>query len=749
MEDLYMDDKTLPDRQEFKVVGREDIPNVLAYSLATGAAEFPRDFTHPDVLFAKVLRSNHGACRVTIKDTSKAEALPGVKAVITWDDPEIQAIPPYGSYVGFPPLTTTAALSDVAEMEGQEIGVAVAAESEELCDEALKLIDVDWETLPCETDVAAAAQPDAPVLQRDVSPKSNVFHEDKIEEGDVEAGFAEADHITEYTIATPSSTAYCPEPITITANWVQMPGTTEGKTLMYWANDQIQLVSQSVFSAGLGMTFDKIINNSMIQGGSFGTRGIGRRIWFLAAILSKRTGRPVRMENSRQDEFVDLQQAWGRGRIKIGYKKDGTLTAVEGNFLASCGARGSFPMGMTMWPFINTKCRNIRSSTKQVFTSTPKQAASRGVGQGLVPVATTMSRIAGELGMDETEVYLKNWGSEPSLRMCIEKGKEMFKWDEKWHPPGTKKLPNGKMHGMCVIGRPSHGHGGFVNKIDLKIKNDGKVYMPISSPAIGTHCAEACAMVVAEELGARPEDIVVQYSPYATGEIGQGASDGGATATWVARRAAIRLKNNLLNFLSKEIGFTPEELDIKDSLVYLKAHPEKNFKFNAFNTWTHYIEAGSYEGKCSFWESGTTMNAMFCEVEVDIETGKLEITNWTTVADAGKVIRPQSFLGQVDGNIYWNTSSGLCEEAVYDKATGVQLNANSIDYKIPILADMPPIDKHIIETRLAHGCYGATGIGEEQWDQSILIGAVHNAIGKWIESQPITPDKILKALGKG
>ena len=254
----------------------------------------------------------------------------------------------------------------------------------------------------------------------------------------------------------------------------------------------------------------------------------------------------------------------------------GTITLQEkGNILR---------MGMTPAPisgFRTTRCANIKNVVKGVYTNTMQW----GPYPGAIPFETTVAfcKIADVLGMDPTEVALKNCHTpEPSLKLCIEKGKAAIGWDQKWHTPGTKRLPNGKMHGMAFTYRETARHSGSSYTCMINIRADGKVYLPYKGPLRGVFCEDACALVVAEELGARPEDVIVRYDPEAPGTTLGGGLDGGPGATWVAKEAAIDAKAALLRNAALELRAKPEELDTADSQVYFKAKPEKRYNFGLF-----------------------------------------------------------------------------------------------------------------------------------------------------------------------
>jgi xanthine dehydrogenase molybdenum-binding subunit len=247
-------------RTEFKVVGRRDIPQRLASHICSGFAKYDSDILLPNMLFGKVMRSPYGHARIKSMDTSKAEALEGVKAVIRWDDPEIKAMGTIPIYLGLGGVYPNEwVLDSEARHEDDEVGVCVAAETEELCDKALKLIadTIEWEVLPCITDCLDADKTGAPIIRPDLTPGSNLWKEDKWEEGDVATGFAAATHIVEYDIAFNQMCNYYPQPASFTSKWEQSDASSEGKTL-YMTGCDMRRQNTDAPRKVFGLSEDKI-----------------------------------------------------------------------------------------------------------------------------------------------------------------------------------------------------------------------------------------------------------------------------------------------------------------------------------------------------------------------------------------------------------------------------------------------------------------------------------------------------------
>jgi CO/xanthine dehydrogenase Mo-binding subunit len=472
------------------------------------------------------------------------------------------------------------------------------------------------------------------------------------------------------------------------------------------------------------------------------------------------------MAHSRRDDF-DVGSQNATYHVKIGFTKDGMLTAAQGQILANFGTRGgTWAFGaQSMDIFRATKCKNIKDDGQRVFTNTARSASGTDHPFSWHILTTALWRVADALKMDPIEVALKNChGPEsqddsnplPSLQLVTEKGKQAIDWANKWHLAGTKKLPNGRMHGIAYRWHDAPRHAHATYSCHLNIKTDGKVYMPVRGPHRGPFCEEAWRFVVAEEVGAKLEDVIVDFDPNASSTAVGGGTDAGGSSTWAAKEAAIDLKQLLLNIAAGSLKLKPEDLDTKDSTVFVKADPTKSYPFSEFVTQLIGKDmAVTYTGKppnsISFgsgYRKLATMHALFCEVEVDPETGAVDVTNYVVAHDVGKAIRPSSIEGQIEQQVIMTTGLARTEDWIWDKATGVLLNGNDLEYKLTTILDAPAIQPIIVETRSELGCYKATGTYHQVLDRGIIACAVQNAIGKWIDDLPITPDKVLAALGK-
>ena len=456
-----------------------------------------------------------------------------------------------------------------------------------------------------------------------------------------------------------------------------------------------------------------------------------------------------------------IQKGWnnycGPGEHSFGFGSSGQKRS---------SSNGSFGGGAYS-PFNTTRCVNLKSETQSAYTSSGKVTGSQTSPYDWDAMTIADQTIAEKLGMDPTDVALKNVhgpssqkdpGVPPSLVQCIEKGRKAMNW--KWHPAGTKILPDGRMHGLSFRYALSPRHAKQPYTATVTIQADNKVYVPLKGPWIGVYAADACALVVSEELGAKVEDVILLYDNKALFTPVGGGSDGTSASAWVMKEAAVACKKALLELAAvhRELRCKPEDLDTKDTMVYLKKDPSKAWPFGKFiadeGFGDHDLDiAATFFGRPpeTTWSLGgkvlDVMNTSFCEVAVDPETGGVEVTKFVVVCDPGKVLRMTSFEGQLHQAMFFGQGGGLSEEWIYDKPTGVKLSTNMFEYKKPTILDFGPIETYAVETRSGNACYGGTGISHCMAAPLLPVCAVANAIGKWI-APPVTPDKVLKALGK-
>lgn len=797
-----------------------------AHDRVSGQAQYTRDVAFPGMLYAKILTSPYAHARIAAMDTSRAEALTGVRDILRYDDPDIAKDAGAGTDLGMAYSIRT--LPGTSDFFQHPMGVAVVAESEEICDRALRLIDITWEERPFILDMEEAAKPDAPKIVTEAQRMmafgnnrnaGNVILTEQREIGNVEEGFAQADKIIEYTIRREMNSPAGVEGMACVAHW-------KDGFLDLWvhhqSNPQGNLSSQPMGMFGFGMGnatpsfthWSKITVTFPYQGSWFGGLAwLAYSTLFvrLAAVLARRAaGRPVKLLYDESNFYCGGDET-GTYTCKVGAKKDGTITAYHWHML---GARN--PAVDKTWEC--TRIPNIRGTQVWPFTNRGHQACFRHGAASCIPHNVMFDRVAAEFGLDPTEVALKNDGCQGhdwewvtqyqkengfpqrhSLKEVIEMGKAAIDWDRKWHPPGARRLPNGRYHGMGFTSvNEWHWGAGMmsfaVNSFACLIFREGKVTIVGTRCDMGVDSESAYRHCVAAELGLKYEDVLVQgqrsdNSAYCLAQ--PAGSAGTVNATHQLVLAARELKQKLLERAAAPMpGFMmmggqaasrkPEDFDIRDSMVFEKANPDRKRpvaavagggfmgsnpiivhpEVNPLTTMMSSMSPGQSSspgqppspGQMPGMQQVYVMSrqAHFIEVEVDPETGFVEVTRIVCVNDVGHLFNRQGAEAQQYGGAVMGIGKSATEEKIYCPRTGVGLNLDLINYHIGTMNDYPVVTCLLNESHLGYGTYGANGIGENIGASlaAITSSAIYNATGKWVESYPITPDKVLRALGK-
>jgi len=789
-------------KEEYSYVGQRGVLRKDGYEKVSGKAVFTRDVILPGMLYARYLTSPYANARILSMDTNKAEAYPGVRYVLKYDDPEIAEIEvsTYATPVWY--------LGNRAYYWGQTVGVVVAADTEQIAEEAVKLIDVEWEELPFILDQEDALKPGAILV--DERKEDNVIpfgYASPIHvSGDVEAGFAEADGTVNFVGRKAFTYGAGAEPMSCLAKW-------DGK-LELWFHSQCPGTWRQQLAAWFEVPLSDVLVHAVYGGCQWGQWNWCTNEFVtlpvISTILAKRTGKPVKIMYTRQDEFGAGQMDCANHYGKVGYKNDGTITAVESTtYFANLG------LGPYEHLVENTCIPNLYIYGPIGRVNKPPVGAIRcEQSANSFHLCMVNDYVADALGMDPTEVALKNDGAEgkdinylsqfkrdhgfpdrDSLKECIDVGKAALDWDSKWHTPGARQLPNGRMHGIGFTWDHEWQDCCGDSSIGLAINKDGSVSLMSQVADVGINHRSSLCQIAAEELGLLYEKVSFLNRAHETVTFELEPPEGSAAFTsqnWAVKEAARKAKASLLEFVTQDFetvsGWgghpglrsnpaffpdkTPEELDIKDGVIFEIANPENSKTIEEVAGRTGYggLSAGSgghapgifvwqfvaqpakADTTCDFYHHWMCRQANFLEVEVDTETGEIFITKAIPVNDVGKAISPETCEGQQYGGVYWAITRGMLEEEIWDPLTGVQLNADYLDYKVAGIKDVPYdcIVCKLVETGLGWGAYGSAGIGEVPGTQMPFnIGpAVYNAIGKRIEDYPITPDKVLRALGK-
>ena len=764
-------------REDFRVVGKHNLPGKVSMALATGLAKYGVDYVLPNMLHAKFLRSPYGNARVLSVDTSMAKALPGVVDIVTWEDEDIKMLRPEGR-----PW-----LDDYADKEGVEVAVIVVAENEDICEQALSLLDVKWDVLPHVVDILKGKEPDSPVVRpkdklyptpglrgpADDQRNGNVTYAEKID-GDVDKAMSESDNVLEFSLMLPSFASHMPNPAASVSWWTHEP----------YRDVEILHIEGAVQRLANILPMYKIpieqtIQEGLFQGGKYCDWGM-RRSQEITPLLARRTGRPVRCTETREETF-DFLMNQRYMYVKIGYSNEGEITAIDDYSVADGGIHGTVSFATSgdqrygPYPFL--KCLNIRQRMDVVDSNRGRMFLS-GQHCPFNWDSSTMAiyLVAEKLGKDPMDIARLNlhgpdsqedMNPVPSFDECLDTGRRLLNWSS--HPSGAKRLPDGRYHGSAFRFQqsPRHAVSGYECKLELR---KGKVFLPTQGPVTGIFAVECNVMVIAEELGIEYDDVEVEFDYREAFTPVGGGSDGSTASAWAMKECVHEFKKLIIEAAAREAehpfppamkgpmswqgenplkGHKADELDLNGGRVFLKSDPSVGLPVK--HAVTQYVVA-TYTGRpptaiwSYFGKKLDTMNTAFCEVAVDTETGEVEILRFSVAADVGKVLRPTSLESQVDQVMYFSQGCQLLEEYVFDERTGVKLNNNMIDYKKPTMLDVPLVEKAFLETRAGNAVYGASGISHSLANTHLAIIAIHNAIGVWVDP-PATPDRVLNALG--
>ena len=751
------------------VVGKS-LPKKDAPDKATGKAVYTGDIRLPGMLRGKILGSPHPHARILSIDTRDAESLPGVHAVITAKDvPDV----PYG--VSPARYDEHVLAIDRVRHIGDEVA-AVAAVDDETAERALALIRVEYEVLPPVFTVEEALAPGAPLLH-DEHPR-NIGTEIQHDFGDVEKAFAEADLVREDVFHGQRAMQNPLEPHVSLAS-VE----TDGRITLWTANQAPHYV-QHQLSRVLGQPMGRIRVIKPAMGGGFGGKAEATSLDFCSVILSQRTGRPVLMEYSRSETY-----SHGRGRhaqvikLKTGVRKDGKLLAVHADITLDGGAYTSYGIITAYYSgvMLTTPYRlpNFRFDGKRVYTNLPACGAMRGNGtpQPRFAFESQLDLIAADLGIDPIELRRKNaleaddrtvnefQITSCEFKQCLDLVEERSGWKKK-----RGSLPFGKGIGVacgCFIsgaGYPIYRSSFPHSSALVRWSEDGtSATVFAGAPDIGQGSDTVLCQMAAEELGLEYEDVGIVSSDSALTPTDLGAYASRITyfAGNAVQRAAADAKRQVADVLAAEWGVPADRLLFEAGGV---RSPDGTRKCSiqeaaalAFCKRGPIVGKGEYSppplgGKFKGAPIGTSPAYSFCaqvaEVEVDVETGTVRVTDFYDAHDCGTVINPMALHGQVEGSLVMGMGESLWEEVVHKN--GRIVNANFHDYLIPTAADAPRIRSFVVKSYDPGGPFGAKEVGEGASlpVMGAVANAVANAIGVRITDLPITPERVLRALGK-
>ncbi|MCZ6659617.1 MAG: xanthine dehydrogenase family protein molybdopterin-binding subunit [Gammaproteobacteria bacterium] len=733
--------------QEFKVVGSRP-PRPDGLDKVTGRALFGADTFAPGQLVGRILRSPHAHAKIRKIDTSRAEKLKGVKAVITSRDlPDLTN----GNRGNFDILENCMA-RDRALYDGHAVA-AVAAIDEQTARKALKLIKIDYKILPHVTDVDKAMAADAPIVQphiRHDDKPSNIANVSEFGHGDVDAGFDQADVVIEKSYLTEQAHQGYIEPHACLAS-VGPDGQGE-----LWVTTQGHFTFRNVCASLLGMDIAKLKVTSSEIGGGFGGK---THVWMepVALALSRKANRPVKLVMTRDEVFKASGPTCSTSiDVKIGAKKDGTVTAASATLRYQDGAYpGPWGMlgAMTSWACYDFE--NVKSVAYDVLVNRPKVTAYRAPSAPMAAFAveSTMDLLAKEIGMDPVEFRIKNAAKEGTrasygptygpigIGPTLEAVKK--------HPHMKAKLGKNQGRGMAC---GFWFNFGGQTCTDLNIGVDGTVNLTIGTVDVGGSRA-SMSLIAAEELGIPYERIKCNVAD--TASLGHNDTTVGSRGTFSSGMATIFAARDAIDEMKERAAkaweIEVEDVEWRDGCAHAKGVAHSNLapmslkEIAAASPTTGGPIAGHNEVVAD--GAGVSFASHICDVEVDPETGFTKVLRYTVVQDAGKAIHPDYVEGQFQGGAAQGIGWALNEEYVYGEDGRLQ-NASFLDYRIPVCSDLPYIDTVILEIPNPNHPYGIRGVGETSIVPPLAaIGnAVSNAVGVRLNHVPMSPPRILKAI---
>jgi len=789
-----------PETQPWQLVGKPEA-KVDAIKLVQGKPAFAADFERRGLLYAKVLHSPHAHARIRRIDASRARMLPGVAAVLTWQDIPRVVYSTAGQSHPIPGPLDAFSLDNKVRFVGDRVAF-VAAETEEIAEQALQLIEVEYERLPDLLDPAQAMQPGAPILHdepeyvnfAESDPSRNLAAHIRIDIGDVETGFAEADYVFEGDYEVPKVQQAHIEPHVVLTYW------DEDDRLVIRTSTQVPFHARRILAPVLGLPVKRIRVIKPRIGGGFGAKQ-EVLIEDVAAHLTIATRRPVLYEYTREEEFIASRSRHPmRVHMKTGVKKDGTITANAMYALSDTGAYGCHALTVTgntghkaMALYVGDgpyrQKPNIRFYADVVYTNHPPAGAYRGYGvpQGYWPVERHMEKIARQLGLDPIEFRLKNtvragelhpfstaWseGREPrpetietcGLEECARQGKASIGWDQKfanltWHSPDPSRPYLKKGIGVALVMQgtaiPYLDMGGA----SIKMNDDGSFNLLVGATDLGTGSDTVLAQMAAEVLGVPLDDIIAyssdtDFTPFDKGAYASSTTYiSGAAVVKAAEIVAERIKTRAARMLSVkspnvESSLKPTDIRLANRRAIAPDGRSVGLAEIALDA-LHQEDQEQIMGVASYMSpvSPPPFAAQFAEVTVDTQTGQVRVDKLVMAVDSGVIVNPLTASGQIEGGMTQALGYAVCEEMRYDER-GNARERDLREYHIFRADEMPELETIFIETFEPSHPFGVKAVAEIPMDgvAPAVGNAVLDACGANIDDNPITPEKVWRVL---
>lgn len=755
-------------KSEFSVIGKS-LPRVDAGDKCTGRTKYADDLRLPRMVYGKILPSIHPHALIKKIDTSKAEKLPGVLAVITGRDLPIQ--------FGIMPTSQDehALALDRVRYVGEPV-VAVAALDEGTAEEALLLIHVEYEPLKPIMSIEDAINTKEPRIH-DYGPEGNLHKIVSIDFGDVDGGFEEADHIREDVYFYQGNTHLPMEQHSAVASW----NPSEDKLTISSATQTPHYVHRALAKV-LELPDHKIRVIAAPVGGGFGGKDDPFSHEICACKLSMKIGRPVKITLTREEVFYAH-----RGRhpvlmwVRTGVKKDGRITAMHFKSFLDGGAYGSYgPASIYYTGALQTvtyKIPNYRFQAIRVFTNKPACGPKRahGTPQPRFAIERQLDRLAEDLEMDPISIRQKNMTgpnhvtvnwlkiNSNGAKECTEKVIEASGWKTKFG-----KLPKGKGIGfalstyICGAGLPIYWNELPQSEVQIQVDRSGLVTAFSGAIDIGQGSNTVLASLVAEVLGLYQTDISLVTADTDLTPIDLGTYSSRVTMMMghAAIEAAMKVREPIFKAAAEELDVSVERLEARDRVIFDREDPENKILFKeaaclaeakfgligAVGSYKPASKLGQYKGSGVGPSPAYSFSTCVAEVDCDAETGEVKVEKIWIAHDIGRALNPLSVIGQVEGSVYMGLGEVLMEEQDFRK--NLHKIPSLLDYKSLTFKEMPPVETILVETDEPNGPFGAKEAGQGPLSPVIpaVANAVYNALGIHIDEIPITPEKVLKAL---
>ena len=725
-----------------------------AYEHVTGKAKYSGDISFPNMLHGKILRSTVAHATITNIDTSAAQALAGVRAAVTYQD-RADSKTMLGNY-------NDRYLVNKVRQWGDPVA-AVAADTEEIAENALKLIKVTYQELPVILEYADAVKPGAPVINT-IWPANQVLAPVTRERGDIQKGFMDADSTFEadYTIGNP--TIFPSELCCCIVSY-------EDGILTVWSRNMGIEAHRNQVSPVVNIPASNIRTIHRHGGSPYSSSHANGWMVPVAALLAIKAGKPVRLEDDIENVTIFGGRAPAQVHLKVGVKKDGTITAIDGTCKDNTGAYGWTSSEMNFTPAATLNLFNCPNERYQIsFAATNRSAISQYRGYGAVqgwPIDCMMDEIAEKLGLDTLTLRKKNypkqwdtvlsfgtWVPQTSTGMVslVDKLSQTIGWSGKWSAPSTK---TGTVKTGLGLGTGSKDSAFSDSNIVARMDPDGSVSVFLDACDIGQAVHTIVPQMMSEILDI-PLDKVKPYwgdsayTPLCGGDYSSRLAMAHGAAT---RRAAESLVSQLLQKGAAKLSTTVDNLEVKKGAVQLKGKPETAVLYGTLIGSTSCITGTGNNADWPLIRNHFSLNMQYgaaCEAQVDTETGGVSFTHWAVGGDVGRAINPSIVEGQLSGSGYSMMGEALMNEIVFDTATGIPLNTSLVDCPWPTAADIPPTDVVMVESIDPWTSFGQKGVGETSMTSQIptILNTIANATGVRIYQTPATPEVILKALGK-